>query len=205
MHILPSGTDALLVDLDTLDDVLALYAALTASRVEGVLDVVPAARTVLVVVDPAVISLSAAEAQVRNTTLTDAAPTGDELVTVPVIYDGEDLRQVAELLGSDAEEVVRRHTESEWRVAFCGFMPGFGYLTSTDWAADVPRLPSPRNKVPAGSVALAGEFSGVYPRVSPGGWQLIGRTDLHVFDLSREPAALLRPGTRVRFVEATRS
>jgi KipI family sensor histidine kinase inhibitor len=100
--------------------------------------------------------------------------------------------------------VVRRHTEHEWTVAFCGFAPGFGYLTSNSWSWDVPRRSSPRTKVPPGSVALAGVFSGVYPRESPGGWQLVGRTDLAVFDLSRDPAALLRPGNRVRFVDVGR-
>jgi KipI family sensor histidine kinase inhibitor len=96
---------------------------------------------------------------------------------------------------------VRRHTTAQWTVAFCGFMPGFGYLISKEWSAQVPRRPSPRKKVPSGSVGLAGEFSGVYPRESPGGWQLIGRTELAMFDPSRDPAALLRPATRVRFVD----
>nr|MBA2740265.1 carboxyltransferase domain-containing protein [Nocardioidaceae bacterium] len=93
----------------------------------------------------------------------------------------------------------------EWTVAFCGFAPGFGYLTSQAWQVDMPRRPSPRTNVPPGSVALAAQFSGVYPRESPGGWQLIGRTELGVFDLSRDPAALLRPGIRVRFVDVGRA
>jgi KipI family sensor histidine kinase inhibitor len=99
----------------------------------------------------------------------------------------------------DADEVVRRHTGTEWTVAFCGFAPGFGYLTPDGEPWDVPRRDSPRTRVPAGAVALAGGFSGVYPRESPGGWQLIGRTDVAVFDVARDPAALLRPGVRVRF------
>ena len=122
------------------------------------------------------------------------------LVEIPVQYDGEDLADVAEILGCDADEVVDRHTGTTWTVAFCGFAPGFGYLTADEGSWDVPRRSSPRTKVPAGSVALAGPFSGVYPRESPGGWQLLGRTEVAAFDLAREPAALLRPGTRVRFV-----
>ncbi len=120
---------------------------------------------------------------------------------MPVVYDGDDLDDAAGLLGCSAEELVRRHTSAQWSVAFCGFAPGFGYLVSPDWPAEVPRRSSPRTRVPPGSVALAGAFSGVYPRESPGGWQLVGRTPLAVFDLSRDPAALLRPGVRVRFVE----
>jgi KipI family sensor histidine kinase inhibitor len=107
---------------------------------------------------------------------------------------------VASVLGCDVDEVVRRHTAQEWTVAFCGFAPGFGYMTSESWEWDLPRRSSPRTKVPRGAVALAGPFCGVYPRESPGGWQLIGRTEVAVFDLSREPAALLRPGNQVRFV-----
>jgi KipI family sensor histidine kinase inhibitor len=121
------------------------------------------------------------------------------VVELPVHYDGEDLGELADLLGIGPDELVRRHTASEWTVAFCGFAPGFGYLTQPGGQWDVPRRSTPRTTVPSGSVGLAGEFSGVYPRESPGGWQLIGRTDVAVFDLAREPAALLRPGVRVRF------
>lgn len=201
MRILPSGSTALLVELDDLDEVLGLYAALADDPPQGVVDLVPAARTVLVVTDPSATTLAAAADAVRRAgTLSDRHEVG-ELVEIPVAYDGEDLGDAAGLLDCDPAELVRRHTAAEWTVAFCGFMPGFGYLTSKEWAADMPRRSSPRKKVPPGSVGLAGEFSGVYPRESPGGWQLIGRTELAVFDLSREPAALLRPGVRVRFVD----
>jgi KipI family sensor histidine kinase inhibitor len=205
MRILPSGSTALLVELDDLEQVLGLYAALVDDPPEGVVDVVPAARTVLVVTDPAATSLSSVAAAVRRTTpRTDQAGTG-ELVEIPVAYDGDDLEDVARLLDCDVAELVRRHTADEWTVAFCGFAPGFGYLMSNAWQFDAPRRESPRKRVPPGSVGLAGEFSGVYPRESPGGWQLIGRTDLAVFDLSRDPAALLRPGVRVRFVGSART
>jgi KipI family sensor histidine kinase inhibitor len=202
MRILPSGATSLLVELDDLDAVLALYAALVDERPDGVVDLVPAARTVLVVGDPGVTSLAALEAALRRTTPRADRRVAGELVEVPVTYDGEDLASAAGLLGCDPDELVRRHTADEWVVAFCGFAPGFGYLTSPGWPFAVPRRSSPRTRVPAGAVGLAGEFSGVYPRPSPGGWQLVGRTELAVFDLSREPAALLRPGTRVRFVDA---
>ncbi len=200
MRVLPSGTAALLLELDDIDSVLAMYTALTDNRPDGVVDIVPAARTVLLVLDPTVTSPAALETSVRRMSARPGERRKGELVEVPVTYDGPDLTAVAELLGCPGEELVRRHTTNEWTVAFCGFAPGFGYLTSPGWPSDIPRRSTPRRSVPPGSVALAGEFSGVYPRESPGGWQLLGRTSLPVFDLSREPAALLRPGTRVRFV-----
>lgn len=203
MQILSSGSTALLIELDDLDAVLAMYAALTDAPPDGVVDIVPAARTVLMVIDPARTSLDQVADAVRRVTPRPDARSGGDTVELPVHYDGEDLEELAGLLGVDRAELVRRHTGAEWTVAFCGFAPGFGYLTQpgADW--DVPRRDDPRTKVPPGAVALAGEFSGVYPRESPGGWQLIGHTDVAVFDLSRDPAALLRPGTQVRFVEVS--
>jgi KipI family sensor histidine kinase inhibitor len=202
MRLLPSGSTALLVELDDLDEVLGYYAALVADPPYGVIDIVPAARTVMVVTDPARTDLATVErVLVRTVPLEDRRISGD-LVEIPVVYDGADLADVAGLLDCDVEELIRRHTGDDWTVAFCGFAPGFGYLTGSGW--DVPRRSSPRTKVPAGSVALAGEFSGIYPRESPGGWQLIGRTEVAVFDLDRQPAALLQPGRRVRFVEVGR-
>ena len=204
MRVLPNGTTALLVELDDLDEVLGLYAALNDDRPEGMVDVVPAARTLLVVIDPDLTTLSAVENAVRRTTPRADALEADgsgELVEIPVDYDGEDLEEAAGFVGCDVAELVRRHTAEEWQVAFCGFAPGFGYLASHGWRNEVPRRSSPRTKVPPGSVGLAGAFTGVYPRESPGGWQLIGRTRLTMFDPFREPAALLRPGVRVRFVD----
>jgi biotin-dependent carboxylase-like uncharacterized protein len=124
------------------------------------------------------------------------------LVEVGVCYDGEDLAEVARLCRLDAAEVVRAHTAAPWTVAFTGFAPGFAYLSGGDPRLDVPRRAEPRTRIPAGSVGLAGPFSGVYPRVSPGGWQLIGRTGLAMWDLARDEPALLAPGMRVRFVDA---
>jgi len=201
MRVLPSGSTALLVELDDLAEVLALYAALSDDVPAGVVDIVPAARTLLLVTDPALTSLPAVEEAVRSTRPRRDLRDRGEPVDIPVTYDGEDLAEAAQLLGCDAEELVRRHTAAEWTVAFCGFIPGFGYLTSPQWPSNVPRRSSPRTKVPPGAVGLAGEFSGVYPRRSPGGWQLIGRTSLTMFDPDRDPPAILRPGVRVRFVD----
>jgi KipI family sensor histidine kinase inhibitor len=129
------------------------------------------------------------------------APATDA-VEIPVVYDGPDLADVARLTGLAADEVVAAHTGTPWRVAFSGFAPGFAYLVGGDPRLAVPRRERSRTSVPAGSVGLAGEYSGVYPRSSPGGWQLIGRTDAVLWDLDREPPALLRPGGEVRFVRA---
>jgi KipI family sensor histidine kinase inhibitor len=200
MRILPAGDRALLVELDDLDEVLGYYTGLVADPPADVVDIVPAARTVLVT--------TTGELDVLSRALRAVSPAGGvqaagDLIEIPVTYDGSDLEDVARLLDCSADEVVARHTGDEWTVAFCGFAPGFGYLTSAGtW--DIPRRESPRTKVPTGAVALAGEFSGVYPRESPGGWQLIGRTSVRIFDQERDPAALFHPGRRVRFVDAGR-
>ena len=203
MRVLPSGTTALLVELDDLAQVRALLEALSAAPPAGVVDLVPAARTVLVVCDPGSTTLAALEDAVRRTPLLPGRPAAGELVEVPVVYDGEDLAVTAAALGTSVERLVAQHTGAAWSVAFCGFAPGFGYLTAPDWPHEVARRAVPRTRVPVGAVALAGPHAGVYPRASPGGWQLVGRTDLAVLDLDREPPALLRPGVRVRFVDVT--
>lgn len=132
-----------------------------------------------------------------------ATPAGG-LVEIPTVYDGPDLDDVARLTGLSTREVVGVHTGVEWRVAFAGFAPGFGYLVADDDPLHVPRRDEARTSVPAGSVALAAQFSAVYPRASPGGWQLVGRTDRRLWDIDRTPPALLTPGTRVRFVGGPR-
>ena len=203
MRVLPCGSAAVLVELDALPDVLALHAALDADPPTGVTELVAASRTVLLVLDPAVTSPAAVAEAVRRTRPGTGPSRPAEVVDVPVVYDGDDLAEAAALVGCPPGELVRRHTGQEWTVAFCGFSPGFGYLVQPGGSWDVPRRASPRTRVPAGSVALAGPFSGVYPRASPGGWQLVGRTDVAAFDLAREPAALLRPGVRVRFADVT--
>lgn len=208
MKLLRCGDTGLLAELDSLDAVLALYAELSARPPPGVVDLVPAARTLLVKCDPAVGGDLAATARAVRAAEArrDARPAAEapvETVRLPVVYDGEDLAEVSRLTGLAEREVVAAHTATEWTVAFCGFAPGFGYLTGDDPRLHVPRRPTPRTRVPAGAVGLAGEFSGVYPRESPGGWQLIGRTDAVIWDIDRDPPALLRPGVRVHFVEAS--
>jgi KipI family sensor histidine kinase inhibitor len=202
VRALRCGDTGLLLELGSLDDVLGLYAALTDAPPRGVVDLVPAARTLMLHLDPAVTDPGSVERDVRAVTPRPEARGGGDLLEIPVVYDGADLDEVGELTGWGADGVVERHTADEWTVAFCGFAPGFGYLVSDTGRWSVPRRSTPRTKVPPGAVGLAGEFSGVYPRESPGGWQLIGRTDLEVFDLDRDPPALLAPGTRVRFVDA---
>lgn len=205
MIVRPYGDRALLVDLADGDAALALADALRADPPAALGDLVPAARTVLLVAadGAAVADLRAALAGVRPGSPGSAAL--DDEIEVPVVYDGEDLDDVAALTGLSREEVVAAHTGQTWRVAFGGFAPGFGYLVGQDDRLHVPRREESRTRVPTGAVALAGEYAGVYPRESPGGWQLIGHTDLAMFDLDRDPAALLRPGVRVRFTDVTGS
>nr|WP_218886071.1 urea amidolyase family protein [Kineococcus aurantiacus] len=198
---MPCGSDGLLVEVAGLEESLALHASLHADPLPGTTELVPAARTVLVRFRPELTDAAELAARIRERPLT-AAPAGPgALVEVPVHYDGADLEEVARLCGTTPAEVVRRHTGATWTVAFTGFAPGFAYLAGDDPVLDVPRRSSPRTAIPAGAVGLAGRFSGVYPRASPGGWQLLGRTELAVWDLTRPEPALLRPGVRVRFVE----
>ncbi|MFI8951695.1 allophanate hydrolase subunit 1 [Streptomyces sp. NPDC053750] len=200
MNVLPVGDDALLVEVSSGDEAEALHAELVRRRAEGSLgvrEIVPAARTVLLdgLTDPARIASELAAAEVPP-----APARAGRVVDLPVRYDGPDLADVAAHWGVARDEVGRIHAGTEFHVAFCGFAPGFGYLTGLPARYEVPRRGTPRTAVPAGSVALAGPYTGVYPRSSPGGWQLIGTTDAVLWDHTRVPAALLSPGTRVRFV-----
>ncbi|MFI6157983.1 5-oxoprolinase subunit PxpB [Kitasatospora sp. NPDC051170] len=195
------GERALLVELADTDEVSALYAWARDARAAGALgeveELVPAARTLLL---DGVADLDAVAALLRTARPRGATAAGGALVEVPTVYDGADLAEVAALWGVSEEAAVRIHTAPEYVVAFCGFAPGFGYLTGLPPQYHPPRRATPRSAVPAGSVALAGAFTGVYPRSSPGGWQLLGRTALLLWDAARRPAALLEPGVRVRFV-----
>ncbi len=198
------GDRAFLVDCEDLDAVMALHAALAVSRPVGVIDIVPAARTVLVVFDPAALAADRVAGWIRGTSPEPPGnPAENEGLTVDVHYAGEDLAEVAALLGLSERGVVDLHTAAVWRVAFVGFAPGFGYLVTDSTRLVVPRRSSPRTRVPAGSVGLAGEFTGVYPRSSPGGWQIIGHTDTTVWDEALAEPALLVPGRIVRFREAS--
>lgn len=194
-----AGRHAVLVELDGLEQVIGLHAALRAGPPAGAVDMVPAARTLMIVFDSST-SSDAVIADVRRRAADPAAAPEGPLVEVPVSYDGDDLAEVGKITGLTEEEVVARHLEPEYRVAFCGFAPGFAYISGGDPQLRVPRRSSPRTKVPAGSVGLADEFTGIYPREMPGGWQLIGRTDAVLWSLERDPPALLPPGARVRFL-----
>jgi KipI family sensor histidine kinase inhibitor len=202
MRVLPCGERAVLVELDDLDAVLGLHAALREAAPAGVTEVVPAARTLLVAFDPGATDAERLRTALGEIAFEPGAQADGELVEIAVVYDGEDLDAVAGHAGLSREEVVAAHAGGEYVVAFGGFAPGFGYLTGLDERLRVPRRDTPRTKVPAGAVAVADTFTAVYPRASPGGWQLIGRTDATLWDDARDPPALLAPGTRVRFTEA---
>ena len=200
------GDRALLVECDSTDEVLWLTEVLRSQPRPGVAGVVPGARTVLVEV-----AAGHAPREIRDTLsampIRSERPVADHRradMVIDVVYDGADLDEVARLTGMTVGEVVAAHTATPWRVAFSGFAPGFAYLTGGDERLAVPRRGEPRTRVPAGAVGLAGEFSGIYPRESPGGWQLIGSTPAALWDLDRPRPALLTPGMWVRFRSVSR-
>ncbi|SJN45226.1 Allophanate hydrolase 2 subunit 1 [Microbacterium esteraromaticum] len=198
MRVLTASDRAVLVEAADLDEAMRLNAAWVG--LPGVIERVPGARTVLVRFDPSRITPARLVEQLEST-VGDASPLAPQPeVDIEVHYAGEDLDEVAALLDVTAEEVVNRHLAARWQVAFTGFAPGFGYIVGDDPLFDVPRRSSPRTRVPAGAVGLAGNYTGIYPRQSPGGWQLIGVTQANLWDIHREPPALLVPGARVRFV-----
>jgi KipI family sensor histidine kinase inhibitor len=182
-----------------------LATRLRRAQLTGVRDIVPGMRDLVVHVDP----LRCVVDEIERALLADSddplAPmhrTHPAVVEIPVTYggdDGPDLAEVADACGLSAAEVCERHAAAEYVVCFVGFLPGFPYLGLLDPALRVPRRRTPRPRVPAGSVAIAGEYTGVYPWASPGGWHLIGRTDVTLFDLDADPPARLAPGNRVRF------
>jgi KipI family sensor histidine kinase inhibitor len=200
MRVRRVGAAALLLEVD---DPMAWFGELWRRRESGELhavEIVPAAGTVLLdgVPDPQAL----AAALTRWPPTVGAAAGTAALVEIPVAYGGPDLGDVAARWGTTERNAVARLASTEFRVAFCGFAPGFGYLTGLPPELAVPRLPTPRPRVPAGSVGLAGRYAGIYPSASPGGWRLVGRTDATLFNVDREPPALLAPGIRVRLVEA---
>lgn len=205
MRFLPAGPGALLVEAGSLPEVRALQAEINRRRAGGwaptLLDVVPAAETVLLdgVEDPRAI-----ERDIRSWTLPPAEAGPGAVIEIRCRYDGPDLPAVARQWGVTAAEAAAIHASIEHEVAFLGFAPGFAYLAGLGPGREVARRDAPRPAVPAGSVALAGRYTGVYPRASPGGWQLIGQTEAAVWDQDRTPPALLRAGDRVRFTDITR-
>ena len=202
MRLRPCGDEAVLIEVDDLRQALAVHQALCRNPPAGLIECVPAARTVLLIYDPSRATpraLAAAVARQPDPRRLDEGP----LVEIPVRYDGADLAEVAVRTGLSVADVVARHYRPVYTVAFCGFSPGFGYLTGLDPTLHLPRRDSPRSRVPAGAVAIADQYTGVYPRSAPGGWHILGNTDTPMWTLDNDPPALLRPGCRVRFVAAT--
>lgn len=197
---MPSGPTAFLAEYDSLDEVMQAVAHLQSAPPAGIVDLVPAARTILVTVSAEADRAAAVDWVRRPAPVRGGRADAYPAITIDVVYDGEDLPAVAEGCGLTAAEVVSMHTQAEYTVAFCGFVPGFSYLVGLNPRLHLPRRCTPRTRVPAGSVAIASEFSAVYPSEGPGGWHLIGRTDAVMWDESRQVAALLPPGASVRFV-----
>ena len=193
------GEDGLLVECADADDVAATYATLRGIAGSlGADEIVPGARTVLL---DGVADRNAVERLLQDLVAHAPDRRTSREVEIPVTYDGPDLAEVARQWGVDPDDVVRIHTGTTFLVAFCGFAPGFGYCTGLPPGLTVRRRAEPRPSVPAGSVALAGEFTGVYPGSSPGGWQLVGRSEVELWRPDHAQPALLAPGTRVRFVD----
>jgi KipI family sensor histidine kinase inhibitor len=195
MNVRPAGDRGVLIELPDNDAAVSVARAL-AGRPD-LEDVVPGHRTVLVTWP-----VGAPRPDLAWILDEEPTPVAGRSVEIRVVYDGPDLEEVARLTRASPEEVVERHLARAYVVAFLGFAPGFAYLLGGDPRLEVPRLERPRERVAAGSVAIAGPYSGIYPRASPGGWRLLGRTSVTLFDPQREPPALLACGDRVLFVRA---
>ena len=199
--VLDYGDHALMVQCGSSAEVFAWVDALRAAALPGVLDIVPASRTVLLKLagprHQSAVRRGLRALRVDANMVATAPP--QEPTVIDVVYDGVDLAEVAERTGLTTAQVINAHTATPWQVGFGGFAPGFAYLIGGDPRLAVPRRPEPRSSVPAGAVGLAGEFTGIYPRRSPGGWQLIGHTDVVLWDIDRPDPALLTPGMWVQF------
>jgi len=193
------GPDAVLIECESLAQMSAVRAAVVSAELPDLAEVVPGARTVLVAARPGSRALDRVRELLEHADLTAGNGGEPREITLDVRYDGADLDLVARTAGVSVDEVVALHTGATYTVAFTGFAPGFGYLTGLPEPLRQSRLDTPRTRVPAGSVAIAGEFTGVYPRSSPGGWRLLGHTDAVLFDSRAQRPALLAPGDRVRF------
>ncbi|WP_257225620.1 urea amidolyase family protein [Pseudomonas sp. ICMP22404] len=200
-----AGSNGLLIELPDLDATVALFEAIAGAAFAGVEEVIPGARTLLIQFNALVVSHDELVRLIGGLESGRRAQSAGQLIEIPVVYDGEDLAFVAAHLGWSVEQLISRHRAATFTVAFTGFAPGFAYMTCDDPQLNVPRRESPRVRIPAGSVAIAGSFCGVYPTDSPGGWQLLGSTPSTMWDLTRERAALLAPGDRVRFREISQS
>ena len=201
MKILSCGEHALLIELADERPAMATHRALLDAKLPGVLEIVPAERTVLVMVVPGGAELMDLAQRLSTMSSRGVANAERGQIELEVTYDGPDLDFACEFIGMEAGDLVDWHCSQVWSVAFCGFAPGFGYMTSDQWTL-VPRRPESRLKVRAGAVGSADRYCGVYPAQSPGGWQIIGHTSARMWDLSRDAPALLVPGMRVAFVPA---
>jgi KipI family sensor histidine kinase inhibitor len=195
----PAGDAGWLLDLPDNREVHRWAASVRAAALRGVTEIVPGLTTLLVTLDPDVTTPAALRTALSGLEPGAVVPDDDQHRVIDVHYDGQDLAEVAGLTGLSPAEVVAAHTGTPWRVAFCGFAPGFSYLVGGDPRLYVPRRDESRTRVPAGTVAIAGQFSSVYPRSSPGGWQLLGHTDALLWDTEADPPAALLPGTLVEF------
>ncbi|OTA15518.1 putative multifunctional urea amidolyase [Xenorhabdus vietnamensis] len=204
MRFLPVNCNTIMVELSGLAETLALLDSLNMSPILGIEEIIPAAKTLMICFRPAKISTQQLAAEISSRDLQERGHTMGKRIEIPVHYNGDDLELVAEILGCTVQNVIQQHTENEYTVAFTGFAPGFAYMVSnSQW--NIPRRKTPRTRIPAGAVALAGEFSSIYPQASPGGWQIIGITTERMWDLSRSSPALLQPGYRVNFRDAGHS
>lgn len=199
MNVRPMGDSALLVETGSSATAQELRRVLLEQSLPGLRQLVPGQDTLLIVVDPLLTDLDALARRLPELARRPAQPSAPRQHEIPVHYDGTDLGAAARQLGMEAAELVRRHTAVLYTVAFLGFTPGFPYLTGLDPLLRLPRHLDPRTKVPAGSVAVAGEFCGIYPAATPGGWNVLGRSELRLFDPTRVSPALFVPGDRVRF------
>ncbi len=196
-----AGDRDLLIELDSLDSVLALNSAVVANPLNGQQDVLAAAQTVMIKFDtPEQARLAASLLPGLPLGTTDIS--AGKMVRIPVTYDGEDLDEIAKLTSMSREALIAAHLAQRWTAAFGGFAPGFAYLVGENQRLAVPRRSTPRTRVPAGAVALGGDYCAVYPRQSPGGWQLLGHTDLQLWDVDRDQPALIRPQDTVEFTLA---
>ncbi|HCU75272.1 MAG TPA: allophanate hydrolase, partial [Acinetobacter baumannii] len=206
MRFLSVNADCFLIELASLEETLALYNKLQNTQLNGIKDLVPAAKTILVFFNEIETNFKTLVASIQSLKIDSGFERSSQEVIVPICYNGEDLAQVAELQGLTVADMIRKHHQSVWNVAFIGFAPGFAYMSSPDKPfTDIPRLTVPRKKIPSGSLGLAGKYSGIYPKDSPGGWQLIGTTTEKMWDLERKNPALLLPGMTVHFEDVTHS
>jgi len=189
-----------LVELSSLEETLALFDSLTDTPLSGIEEIIPAARTLLIRFQPLQANMHQLATDIAQRPRVFVSQRQNQMITIPVQYQGEDVSSLADLLGITVSQVIQHHQESVWKVAFTGFAPGFAYLSSPDWQWKIPRRSTPRTRIPAGSVAVAGAFSGIYPQASPGGWQLLGHTERAMWDLNQVSPALLTPGAQVQFI-----